>query len=413
MTTAARTTDNGNGRAVYGRLIEILSVCMLGIMLWAGLWPFCAPRNRVRWLGNKNGLQFASNSSVLSNRAFHANSASANTWESIEIGLIPSSSSSSGTILAFGESDHPGLGFSVLQYKNMLFARQYYVNENGTLGAKWLPVGNEVSEGAPLFLSITMGDVGTSIYVNGTLSRALAWSGESTNNLTGRLVVGDGVEGHSCWPGQILELAMYASQLTPSQVAEHYASWTKSQSPVIRENEAPMALFTFDERQGNVLHNRIDSTNNLVIPKRYFALHPPFLTSVKRDYRPGWDYWHDIAVNIVGFIPCGVLVTVLLSEVRVVKYPALTAILFGLLISLLIEVMQAFLPTRSSGVTDLIANTLGTGIGVAIYHWRPAQSLLGRLRQWFGINLAPVAAGQRCGLEEASAMAGVRRGLTI
>jgi VanZ family protein len=215
--------------------------------------------------------------------------------------------------------------------------------------------------------------------------------------------VADGIEGRSSWPGQVLRLAMYASQLTPLQVAEHYTSWTKGQPPVVREDEAQRALFTFDERHGNVVHNRIDSTTNLVIAELYFALHPPFLASVEHDYQPTWDYWHDIGVNVAGFIPCGFLFTVLLSEVRIVRYPALTSISVGLLISLTIEILQAFLPTRSSGATDLITNTLGTGVGVAIYYWRPAQTLLALVRQWFGITAARDGAGKRRGLEEISA----------
>ena len=401
--TSSGKIDNGSGRAVYGRLVEILCLCVLGIMLVAGLWPFCAPRNGVQWLGNKNGLQFASNSSVVSTAAFHSKSPADDTPESIEIWFVPSSSASTRTIFGYGDSDHPGAGFALRQYKDMLFVQQHYIDKHGTPIAEWLPAGNVLTEGKPLFVSVTMGDTGTSIYIDGNLSRVFARRGISTNNLSGHLIVGDGAEGRSSWPGQVLGLAMYASQLTPSQVAEHYASWTKGQPPVNREDEAQTALFTFDEHQGNVAHNKIDSTNNLVIPDRYYALHPPVLASVAHDYQPGWDYWHDIGVNVVGFIPCGFLFTVLLSQVRIIKHPAVTTISIGLLISLTIEVVQAFLPTRSSGVTDLITNTFGTGVGVAIYHWRPAQSLLTQVRQWFGIEVAPTAPGKPLGFDETSA----------
>ncbi len=147
-----------------------------------------------------------------------------------------------------------------------------------------------------------------------------------------------------------------------------------------------MALYMFNEHHDNTIVNLMDSTNNLIIPDRYFALHPIFLSSVTRDYQPTWEYWHDIGVNIAGFIPYGFFVAIFWSEVRTIKHPVAAALFFGLLLSLMIEILQFFLPTRSSGTTDLITNTLGTVIGVMIYRSKLSQSLLARVRRQFGTS---------------------------
>jgi VanZ family protein len=352
----------------------------------AGLWPFRAPRNRVKWVENKDGLQFIPDSGILSTAAFHSKSARDNSQESVEIWLVPGSIRSTKTILSFDESDHPGIAFLLRQYKDELIVRQQYIDSHGTSRAEWLAVGNAVSEANSVFVTITLGEQDTSIYLNGTLSETFAKRGTSTNQLTGRLVVADAPQGRDSWPGQILGLAMYGSQLTSSQVAGHYVSWTKNQHPVIRKDEAPVALYMFNEHQDNTIVNQMDSTNNLIIPDRYFALHPTFLSSVMRDYQPTWGYWKDIGVNIAGFIPYGFFVAILWSEVRTIKHPAAATISFGLLTSLTIEILQVFLPTRSSGTTDLITNTFGTAIGVMIYRSKLVQNRLARVRRQFGMS---------------------------
>jgi glycopeptide antibiotics resistance protein len=79
------------------------------------------------------------------------------------------------------------------------------------------------------------------------------------------------------------------------------------------------------------------------------------------------SYWSAVLKNIVGFIPFGIAFAAYFSAARPVRRATLAAIALALSVSLTIEILQAFLPNRDSGTSDLITNTLGTWIGAASY----------------------------------------------
>ncbi|MGB6477849.1 MAG: VanZ family protein, partial [Candidatus Sulfotelmatobacter sp.] len=93
------------------------------------------------------------------------------------------------------------------------------------------------------------------------------------------------------------------------------------------------------------------------------------------EFQLSWGYCKDVLINIGGFIPLGFFFCAYFSSVRPLKRAMLTTIVLGGVVSLAIEVLQAFLPTRDSGMTDIITNTLGTGLGALLYHRESMQAL--------------------------------------
>jgi glycopeptide antibiotics resistance protein len=69
----------------------------------------------------------------------------------------------------------------------------------------------------------------------------------------------------------------------------------------------------------------------------------------------------EFVANILLFVPMGLLLTLLFGRSR--WWLALT---LGIAATLLIEFTQLFEPARFSDARDLIANTLGTVIGIAV-----------------------------------------------
>lgn len=78
----------------------------------------------------------------------------------------------------------------------------------------------------------------------------------------------------------------------------------------------------------------------------------------------------DFGVNILGFFPLGYLLLSLLHSDkgnRIGRY--LTVTMSGVALSLLIEVVQYFIPGRTSSANDLLANGLGGALGGAYYYF--------------------------------------------
>jgi VanZ family protein len=390
MVTASLKESKYVRSVAYDRLIKLICFCIVGTMLVAGLWPFHSPLNRARWLRDGNGLEFSQNSAIRSAESFH--NVGGHSGESLEIWLEPSSSLDTNTILSFDNSKHAARSFFLRQYKDELIAVIPYVDDMGAARMRELAVVRAATGKTSMFVTITIGERDVTFYLNGVLKARFEKAATSVDNLTGRLVVGDEPAGRGSWQGKVLGLAMYRSLLSPEEVMAHYTGWTTRGQPTISGDESPFALYTFDEGSGQVVHNKVISASNLIIPRRYFALHPIFLASVADDYHPLWGYWQDVLVNVTGFIPLGICFFILWSEVWAVSSPILWTMLTGFLLSFTIEGLQVFLPTRHSSTTDLITNTVGTAIGILICHISLAQRVLSWLREGFEIGREP---GQR------------------
>jgi len=345
---------------------DLLTACIsiLGILLVAGLWPFHAPKNDVTWLTNGEGIRFGRYGAIVSTSSFLPQPDKAS--GSIELWLEPSVIRGTRTILSFDSSAHPGVPFSLRQDDDALIVVQDNEDKNGNSWTAWSVLKRVFYPGKPVFVTIILGPRHTSICLDGIFRKDFI-IGDSWNNFTGRLVVANSPNDSNSWPGIMRGMAIYNGQLTQDEIREHYDSWIKGNRPKLLREEAPIALYLFNERAGDTAYNEVDHRTDLKIPTRYFVLHSAFLRSPWHTYHPSWSYWKDLTINIAGFVPFGFSATMYFSAVRQLKAAAPVSVLLGFFISLVIEILQAFLPTRDSGMSDLITNTLGTALGAMLY----------------------------------------------
>jgi hypothetical protein len=181
---------------------------------------------------------------------------------------------------------------------------------------------------------------------------------------------------HYAWSGELKGLVIYDRELNGTEVARSPADWSSASRPDSLESDAVVARYLFDEGKGRVVRNQVDSATKLLIPERFFVLHPQFLERPWDEFQSSWGYWKDVGINIFGFVPMGFFFCAYFSAIRKIRRAALLTVALGFAVSLTIEISQSFLPTRDSGMTDLITNTFGTALGAVLY-------VCGENSRWF------------------------------
>lgn len=357
-----------NHSKIPGMACALVLLCTL----WAGLTPFHKPRNAVSWLPNANGLRFQRHAVVFSSGTFPNAVGPAASECSLEIWVQPAQLHASGTLVSFYAPNDPWQ-VRVQQYHTLLILERRFKNARDR--TQIIGIQNAFRDSEPVFLTITSGEEKSSMYIDGALVREFPGYRFGADCF-GELIVADSPSGGGTWSGRVMGFAFYRQQLTPSEVLDHYQSWTTQGRPELSGREGAAGVYLFDEHSGNVVHNLIHPGIDLNIPERFFLWHERFLEPFWMEFKPTADYAGDVAINILGFMPLGFVFCFYLTRVRRLDHPAAVTIALGFAVSLTIEVLQSYLPTRDSGTTDLITNTLGTFLGVKLYASMAARGVL-------------------------------------
>ena len=352
--------------------------CTIGLVaiLIAALYPFHAPINQVSHLSDRDGLFLGEYGSILSSAEFKTTTAQVG-FCTLEFVVKPAEAFASGDIAAFSTQSDP-VHFEIGQRGSDLFVIREIPDDSRHRTFAHIAVDDVFRLRNTLFIAITSGPYGTSVYLDGARVKAFPQFSFTSRDLIGRLVIGNSPVGNTSWSGYVSEIGIFEREWTEAQVLRHYADWTTSRGTGLARNDSAKALYVFNERTGGIVHNQVSLEPNLEIPKHYFVLHPQFLRAPWEEFEGNWDYLENFTINIAAFIPLGTFMSAYFSSVLRIKRPLKIAILTGLVLSLSIEILQGFLPTRDSGMTDIITNATGAALGAWLYFLlmgeeRPAQ----------------------------------------
>jgi VanZ like family/Concanavalin A-like lectin/glucanases superfamily len=366
-------------KVVWDRVLAVICAAILCGILLVGLWPLTPyPKNHVAWLESGNGLHFGHYGTILSADAFKPTDVEGGAPCSLEIWSKPGQIDDSNTMLAF-YSPEKLVSFSLHQSTDDLLLQRQDRNRQGRVSEVHIYAHDVLRQGTAAFVTLTASAQGTAIYVDGALAKSSSHFGLSSRDFAGQLVVGNSPVANESWSGDLRGLTIYDRELTSTEVLEHFNSWTKKERPAISEKEGPAALYLFDERAGSVIHNRAGFAPDLYIPAHYLIVGQTLLEVPWKEYHPGWGYYKDVLINIGGFIPLGFVFCAYFSSALHLKRPQSITIFLGFAVSLTIEVLQGFIPTRASGLTDVVTNTLGTAIGAMVFQWKTTQKIFSRV----------------------------------
>ena len=369
------------GRIFFG----IVCFFIITIFFLAGLWPLnFNPGNEVKWLKDRNGIHFYGRGIVYSSSLLKGQEQDffQNNSITIEIWLQPKKVPD--RHFAYIASLYDGKDTEYLtigQWNNTLeIFTDRIINKEKIESLHNVGLGNTLNDREVKFITLTSDPLGTKIYVNGNFEKNYPkYSLISKKQLTNtQLILGNSPTGKNPWKGDIYGLAAYSRPLSEKEVFQNYQLWLKRNSSELLDSESLLQLYLFDEHDGTLVHNHTGQQHDLLIPATFHMLHKTILTLPWRDFRLNSSYLRDIFINVAGFIPFGFFFYAFLNNIKKASRARnyLIAIFLGGGISLAIELLQVYLPTRSSSLTDLICNILGTCIGVILFRARLNQVLL-------------------------------------
>jgi VanZ family protein len=238
---------------------------------------------------------------------------------------------------------------------------------------KWREIGagEALLKAKAQWLTIATDHSGTVIYIDGKTARRFPGRPlpPERGGLRGcRIVLGNSAEAKSPWTGTISALALYEKSLEENEILDRSGGVAASFPGSASGHDGLIAAFNLEGGEGERGIDLSGNGNLLEVPS-HISVRGRMLEGFDNPYRSGLSLTNDAVINVLGFIPFGFFVF-WWFKIRGRwnrGRSALLVVLGGGLVSLAIEMTQAFLPTRSSSLLDVICNAAGALFGVFVF----------------------------------------------
>jgi VanZ family protein len=344
--------------------VTLVFVSTLLATLTAGLWPFRAPENDATWVKANDAIQFSRKGTVISDGMLRFNKTGRSPC-TLELWLKPASAWIGGTPLSF-YNPHLGREFAISQDRADLLLRLVDWDRRGIIRERVLVI-QKVFRRSEFLLTLTSNGENTAVYIDGHMTQNAPHFQFSSEDLAAQLILGNAPLRNNPWAGQVRGVAIYTADLSADEVMQHFQQWTAAGRPTAFAAEDPVALYLFRGLLDKVIPNAVTGGVDLTIPRKFRTVDQLRLESAVSERRFDDSYWKDAVLNMLGFVPLGCVAAWFWMVLLRGKAFVPMAVITGALTSFVIEYFQSYLPTRYSGTTDLITNSIGTSLGVALY----------------------------------------------
>ena len=346
----------------------IVCLTITAAIVLAGLWPFnFYPQNRVEWLRDQDGVRFYGRGIIFIAEEFVLPHSAI----TIEILLQPESAIPGDIPRILSIFDDKKLeSFFIGQWRSHLILRKKTKTSYHGKAYQERGIQDILQKGEKRFVTITSRTEGTTFYIDGKFVVDYPKFNIFSDNegAFSQLILGNSPTGNNYWIGNLFGLAIYNQTLTKEQIRQHFQKWSEWEKSSLLPERDLIGLYLFNERSGQYIHDTVNH-HHLLMPSQFQALQKRILIPPWKGFQLNRSFLTDILTNILGFIPFGFFFSAYLwvRNKATIYRLLLISVFFGGCLSLAIELIQVYLPSRSSQLMDVITNILGGAMGVALF----------------------------------------------